>query len=348
MDERLRRLAIGRGASIREAMHAIDRGAYEIALMLNSDERLVGTVTDGDLRRALLGGASLDDPVESYVSEHPFTVGPNAARADILDVMRAHSIAQVPVLDDRGRLLGLHVMRELVGAVERPNWAVIMAGGRGTRLGGLTDDVPKPMLKVAGRPILERTLLHLVGLGIRRVFISVNYLAEVIIGHFEDGADFGCEIEYLCEKEPLGTAGSLSLLSEQAGTPEHPFLVVNGDLVTQFSVGDLLEHHVATDAHATVGIREHRYEIPFGTVEYDDEGHLAQLVEKPTVSWDVSSGIYALSPEVLGVVPPGRYEMPDVIRECRERGYRVAIWRVDSDWVDVGRPQELRRARGEV
>lgn len=244
-DAALRELVITEDATVRDAMQAIDQGTVEIALVVDAAGRLVAAVSDGDIRRALLGGTQLDDPVMPHATRNPKTTGPESSRAQILDQMRAQYISQVPIVDKNGRLIGLHVMRELLGGQRRPNAAVIMAGGRGTRLGSLTETTPKPMLKVAGRPILERLVLHLVGSGIRSLFLSVNYLAQVIEDHFGDGKDYGCEIHYLREDpdRPLGTAGSLALIDPESPARKAPLLVMNGDLVTDFSVPDLLASH---------------------------------------------------------------------------------------------------------
>lgn len=348
MSDRLRRLVVDERASIREAMLAIDKGAARIALVVR-DDQLVGTLTDGDLRRALLSGAGMDDPVLAYLNRSPRVVGPHTPRAHALDVMRAWSIEQLPVLDDRGRLVGLHLLREIVGAEERPNAAVIMAGGRGTRLGAITKTVPKPLVEVAGRPILERIVLHLVGFGVRRIFISVNYLAPLIEEHFGDGDALGCSISYLREDPdlPLGTAGSLSLLDVSRAGIREPLIVMNGDVVSQFSVPDLLATHDHAGNLITVAVKEHVYQVPFGVVQGTD-GQLTAWQEKPTHSWHVSAGIYVIAPQVVAQVPCATYcDVPTVVQRCAAAGQRIGTWSLDAEWLDVGRPSELQRARGE-
>ena len=245
-----------------DGLRAINESRCGIAFVRDAAGRVVGTVADGDIRRALLAGKTLDSHCLNSTMRQDFVaVDQSASRAEVLDLMRAREIAQVPVLDAAGHLIGLHVMRELLGNGERANWAVILAGGKGTRLQPLTATTPKPMVTVAGRPILERLVLHLVGWGVRRIFLSVNHLAEVIQHHFEDGARFGCQIEYLREDVPLGTGGPLSLLPD---VPTEPLLVMNGDLVTQVNVGRLLDFHACGGYRATVGVRPYAIEIPFG------------------------------------------------------------------------------------
>jgi dTDP-glucose pyrophosphorylase len=338
---------------IREVMSTIDRGAEAIALVVTSDGTLEGTVTDGDIRRALLAGASLDDTVAPFVSHDPVTVAEGTDRAAVLDLMRARQLNQIPVVDDAGRLVGLHVVREVLGAEARPNWAVVLAGGRGTRLGQLTTTTPKPMLPVAGRPILERIVLHLVGSGITTVYLSVGYLADQIRDHFGTGADFGCDIRYLDEDPaiPLGTGGPLRALQELSTAPSDPVLVLNGDLVTSFSVGGILHHHAHSRAAMTVALREYVHDVPFG-VAHLDEGDLrfiSRLDEKPHWSGLVNAGIYVIDPALIATIPAGEmYPITDLINACLERGERIAGWRLTGDWHDIGRPIEFAHARGEL
>lgn len=339
-------LVTARG-SIRDAMRAIDEGAVMLAVAIDDDRRLVGIVSDGDIRRALLRGADLEDPVASIITTDPTVADPDERRADVLDLMQARSLSVIPIVDHDGRVVGLHTLSELVGVGQRPNVAVVMAGGRGTRLGSLTDEVPKPMLKVAGRPILERLVLHLVGAGIRRIVISVGYLADHIVSYFGDGAEFGCEIRYLREdpEQPLGSAGPLAFLSDEVGTLTHPVVVCNGDIVTDVPFGDLLDSHERSRAAATVAAEGYHHRVPFGVLHHDD-GRLESIEEKPELTFPVSAGIYVLRPEVLGHVPLGpEVGMAEVLEGCLERGDHVHVWPLHGDWIDVGRPEELRRAR---
>jgi dTDP-glucose pyrophosphorylase/predicted transcriptional regulator len=344
MSNRLAEILISESASIRTALQAIDRGAIDIALVVDGDERLLGTVTDGDIRRALLKGAGLDDPVMSCMSRVFTAVGCHTTRAEVLDLMKARYLEQIPILDERGRVVGLHLLREMVGAVERPNWAVIMAGGRGERLKPLTDSIPKPMIRVAGRPILERIVLHLVGFGIRRIFLAVHYMANVIEEHFGSGAAFGCRFEYLRETMPLGTGGALSLLP---AVPDAPLVVLNGDLVTQFDLGQMLRLHADAQHRATVAVHSYVHTVPFGVLDVEN-GLVARLREKPTHSWLTNAGVYVLDPDLISRVPPETFvTVPGLLDDCVSRGERVGIFAIDDDWIDVGRHHELRRANGE-
>lgn len=338
-------LTVGTDATLREALAVIETGHQEIAFVCDRKGRVLGTLTDGDIRRAILAGASLESPGLGEAMHRDFSwVPPEAGRDQVLDIMRARRIAQIPVLDQRGRLRGVHLLQELIGAAQRPNWAVIMAGGRGSRLRPLTDRIPKPMLPVAGRPILERLVLHLTGHGIRRIFLSVNHLAEVIERHFGDGSRHGCRIEYLHDPGPVGTGGALGLLPQR---PREPLLVLNGDLITQVDVGQLLDFHVRGRFTVSVGLRPHRVEIPFGVVRLRGR-RVVELREKPTEHMLVNAGIYVVSPSALRLVPRGReFPMTELIRRCQERERGVGGYVIEDEWLDVGRHEELRKARGE-
>jgi len=331
-------------ATLRDAMAAIQEGAIEIALMVDRESRLIGTVTDGDIRRAILGGAHLGDPVEPFVQRAFTSVGPGTGRAEVLDLMRARVLRHIPVVDGDGRLVGLHLLRELVGGRERSNWAVIMAGGRGTRLRPITDTIPKPMVPVAGRPILERIVLHLVGSGFRNIFISLHYRGEVIEQHFGDGSAFGCEIRYLKEANPLGTGGALSLLP---CVPKEPILVMNGDLLTEADLGAMLDFHEEHGSVMTVGLREYTHTIPYGVARVEND-RLIAIQEKPTESWWANSGLYVLDPLVVERIPHDTtYHLTEAIEDCLKRGDPVGAYRIEEDWLDIGRRIDLKKARGE-
>ncbi len=330
------------GGTIRDAMRALDAGARQIALAVDGGGRLVGVATDGNIRRAILGGASPDDPLEPALTRTFVAVGPNDGRAEVLDLMRARSIGSIPVVDDAGRPIGLHRLNEFLDPAPRPNAAVVMAGGQGTRLRPITAAVPKPMIRVAGRPILERIILHLASHGISRVYLAINYLGPVIEEHFEDGARFGCRIDYLREDQPLGTAGALGLLPEP---PQHALLVMNGDLVTQADLGGLLDTHAAGGYSATIGVRKYLHSVPFGTVERDGP-NVTALEEKPTLVREANTGMYALSPALVARVERDeRLDMPDLVSAALARGERVGAFEIEDDWIDVGQREQLERAR---
>jgi dTDP-glucose pyrophosphorylase len=320
-------------------MACIDRNVKGIALVVDHHRRLIGTVTDGDLRRALLKGATLDTPVRRFMGRCSTTVGVEAGRAEVLDLMQARSIEQIPIVDAQGRLIGLHVLREVIGAEERPNMAVIMAGGQGTRLRPVTEQIPKPMIKVAGRPILDRVVLHLVSCGIRHIFISINHLGHVIEKYFCDGSRFGCRIEYLREKEPLGTGGPLSLLKR---IPSEPIIAMNGDLVTQPDIAAMLRFHTSGGYMATMAIRRYGHQIPFGCVALKGR-RIVRLEEKPIIERPINAGIYILNPRLIRRVPKRLFPITELFGSCLVRGEPIGAFEVEEEWVDVGQREQLKQ-----
>lgn len=342
----LRALLVSPDASLQQVLAAIDRGGIELTFVADERERVIGTLSDGDVRRAILSGVPLDRPGAAAAAMcKRFTfVDPETPRAEVLDRMRAQTISQIPVLDRNRRMLGLHLLRDLIGAGERPNCALIMAGGQGLRLRPYTETVPKPMLTVAGRPILERLVLHLIGYGIRDIFLSIHYLGHVIEEHFGDGSAFGCRIRYLRERKPLGTGGALSLLPKRIA---HPLLVMNGDLVTGARIDQVLDFHTAGQYALTVCLRPYAVEIPFGVAQVRGE-RLVGLREKPTEQMLVNTGIYVVSPSLLPSIPRAtEYPITRLAESCFERELPVGAHVLQDDWIDIGRHDELRRARGQ-
>lgn len=341
----LSKLLVAADATLLDALKVIDEGAEAIAFVCDADGRVVGSLSDGDIRRAILGGASLDSCCLTSVMRKDFaSATPEMGRAEVLDIMRARDIGQLPILDAEGRLQGLHTIGEIIAARSRENWALILAGGRGTRLAPYTETVPKPMLRVAGRPILERLVLHLMSHGIQRMFLSVNYLANVVEDHFGDGSRFGCRIDYLRESKPLGTGGPVSLLDP---APTRSVLVMNGDLVTECDVGRLIDFHEAGGYGATFAVRPHSVQIPFGVADVDGD-RLVAVREKPTHRMLINAGMYMLSPDVVRMVKKDT-ELPitDLFTACIESGIPVGAHVVEQEWADIGRHDDLSRARGE-
>ena len=325
-----------------DAMLSLERSAAEIVLIVDRNGRLLGTLTDGDIRRALLKGAKLETPLAPYIRRECISAPPEMPREAVIDLMQALHISQIPVVDEDGQVKGLHLLQSLIGSTELPNWAVIMAGGQGTRLRPLTEHVPKPMLKVAGRPILERLVLHLVGSGIRRVFISINYLGHMIEEHFGNGERFGCRIEYLRESQLLGTGGSLALLPE---IPKNPLLVLNGDLVTQMSFAAMLEFHKGEGYVATLGTREYSHVVPFGCVKLES-GQIVQFEEKPLLRRYINTGLYVIEPTLLERIPKQEaFPITNLFEDCIARQERLGAFEVEDEWIDVGRRDQLKMAR---
>jgi NDP-sugar pyrophosphorylase family protein len=272
-----------------------------------------------------------------------FAVGPEIDRAAVLDFMKVRTFRHVPVLDDQRRLVAVHFLLDLIGATPKPNVAVVMAGGKGTRLQPITEIVPKPMVKVAGRPILERIVLHLVGHGIQKIYLAVNYKAKMIEDYFGDGSHFGCTILYLHESEPRGTGGPLKSLPARS---EHPLIVLNGDQVMQINLSGMLEYHRQKSAKATIAVGPYQMEVPFGVI-VERDGRLVGLQEKPSVNFLINRGIYVLEPEVLDLIPSiGEFRITSLFESLLADGKPVSIFHFEDYWLDIGRPADLHRANG--
>lgn len=335
------RTLVGPDTSLREAMRAIDRASSQMALVVDAQRRLLGTLSDGDARRALLKGLSLDDSVSVAMHRSPTVAAAGETRQAMLATMRRGGLHQMPVLDAQGVVVGMEVLDDFLKAPNRPNWVVIMAGGMGKRLEQLTRDTPKPMLRVGSRPLLETIVRGYAAQGFRRFYFAVNYKAEQIEQHFGDGSRFDVEIRYLRENQRLGTAGALSLMPER---PAQPVLVTNADLLTKEDFGYLLDQHEASGADATMAVRNYEMQVPFGVVRECD-GRIQGIDEKPVQRFTVSAGIYALSPHLLELVPRNTYyDMPALFEAATAQGLTARCHRIDGYWLDIGRLPDYERA----
>ena len=327
--------------TIRQGIATIDRGGLQVALIVDTQKRLVGIVTDGDVRRGLLNGLNLDSPVQQVMNRQFRFVREGTKDSEVLALMRQESLYQIPVLDEQGRVLRLFLLKDLIDSSHFSNPVVIMAGGEGKRLRPLTENCPKPMLKVKGKPMLEIILDRCKEAGFHQFYLSVNYLKQQIIDYFGDGSRWGIQIEYLEETQPLGTAGALKLLPPSLSLP---FLVLNGDVLTQVPYTVLLRFHEEHEAFATVSVKEHETVIPYGVVE--TKGTLVSgFQEKPTLTHYVNAGVYALSPKVLSyLMPDDPCDMPELLQRIQADNHEVHAFPIHENWLDVGRPETLRQA----
>jgi dTDP-glucose pyrophosphorylase/predicted transcriptional regulator len=334
-------ILIGPDSSVRDALRSIDEGGVQIVLVVDPDQKLLGTLSDGDVRRGLLAGATLDSSVTEIMHRGP-TVGRDTdPRPAIFAKMRRLGLHQLPVVDADNRVVALQTLDDLVIPEKHLNPVVIMAGGLGTRLKELTQSVPKPMLKIGDRPILELLIETFVDQGFNNFYIAVNYKADVIEQYFGDGSRFGAQIEYLRETKRMGTAGALSLLPR---APAAPFFVANADLVTRVDYVDMLEKHRRSAACATMAVREYEFQIPFGVID-ESNGLISGIREKPVHRSMVCAGIYVMSPEVLPLIAPDQYhDMPAVFEEIIRSGRKAATYAVRGYWLDVGRIADYHKA----
>ena len=331
---------LGVDATLREALESMNASTLRVCLVVGDDRRLIGLATDGDVRRALLGGAGVDTPIREIMNENFFWMAHGEQGHAIEWELRRRNILQVPILDEKGRVVSL-VSRFAPFEVEDVT-VVIMAGGLGTRLRPLTNDTPKPLLPLAGKPIVERTIEALRDQGFRRFVLTLNYLGEKIEQHFGDGSHLDVSIDYVWETAALGTAGALSLLDRDGlgGT----LLVLNGDVVTDMPFGDFVFNHVESGAVATMCVAEHSNKIDFGVVDFDDNNRLNGVVEKPSLRHYINAGIYCLSNDALDAIPVDqRFDMPHLFQTLNDGSGAVRVYPSDAFWVDVGRPEDYER-----
>ncbi len=341
---------IAADATLRDAVAALESVRCLIVAVVAPDRKLIGVISDGDVRRALLAGNRLDDPAALAMNTSPITATSDMSEQQLLHFLFASGVAAAPVVDRERRFVRIvqttDFRYEHAATTGGAGYAaaVIMAGGEGRRLLPVTVDRPKPMIEVGGVPLLERQIRSIIRSGLRRIYISTNYLGHMIENHFGDGSALGAEIRYLREKSKLGTAGALSLLPSR---PEGPLLVINGDILTRSRFGALLDYHNETDAFITVAAVSHRVEIPFGVLRVDG-GRATALDEKPSESFLCNAGIYALRPEALDLVAADtRVDMTDVITAAIAQGRNVSVFPIHEYWTDIGSPVDLERAMAE-
>lgn len=329
-------------STLQHAIASLNASALQIVLVTDAQQRLIGTVTDGDVRRGLLRGLTLDSALDAIVVRDALVVPPTLTRETVRRLMQANEIHALPVVDDQRVVVGLHVLNDVLAPVARPNLFVVMAGGIGTRLRPHTEHCPKPLLPVGGKPMLEHIVERAREDGFRHFVLAVHYLGHMIEDYFGDGSRWDVQIDYLREDAPLGTAGALGLLDPR---PESPLLVTNGDVLTDIRYGDLLDYHVRQAPAATMAVRLHEWQHPFGVV-HTRGVDITGFEEKPIARTHVNAGIYALSAGALGHLDAGvRCDMTTLFMRLQERGARTIVYPMHEVWVDLGLPDDLARVQ---
>lgn len=332
-------------STVKDAIQNLNDTGARIVLVTDSEKKFVGVVVDGDIRRAIIQGASLADKVSTIANRDSRVVLPGVSRSDALKLMEAWNVVHLPVVDNSGKLCGLHSVTDAPLSVNRTNVFLIMAGGFGTRMGAETTKTPKPMLEVAGKPMLEHLVVRAKKSGFVNFAISIHHQGKVIEDYLGDGSQLGIRIAYLREKRPLGTAGSLTLLNP---LPTEPVVVSNADLVSRVDFGALLDFHVSQGCDITMAVQDHELQNPFGVVEIS-EGKVIEIVEKPIISSKISAGIYVLDPSVIAVMPRDEScDMPFVLQSAISRQLTVAPFQLYEDWMDVGRQSDLIAAEEKI
>lgn len=340
-----RNVVVSSEATLQEALKKLDESALRIVMVCNNEMTLQGVVTDGDIRRALLRGVGLDASVENVMNNNPTVVSSKTSRTDAIAIMQSKSILAIPVIDDN-RVVGLQTLQKLKSEKSYNNPIFIMAGGFGTRLRPLTDNTPKPMLKVGERPILETLLLNFIKSGFSNFYVSTHYLPHVIRDYFGDGSKWNVSITYVHEDEPLGTGGALGLLPDS--TPELPLIMVNGDVLTSVDFERVLDFHMTNDALATMCVREYDYQIPYGVIVGDGE-RIVSMEEKPIQRFFVNAGIYVISPTVFKNVEKNRrVDMPTLLQGYLDNNHDVLMFPIHEYWLDIGRMDDFKRAQLDI
>ncbi len=343
--QKIESVKLEKESKIIDALKILDK--FQIALIVDSNGFLIGTVTDGDIRRGLLKGKSLDEPIIDIAFKTPIICNINDSKEKLLNIAISKDIKHIPITDNSGKVIGFETFSNLVDKKIRKNRVVLMAGGLGTRLRPLTENIPKPMLKVGNRPILETILENFAKYSFTNFTISLNYLGNIIKEHFLDGRKFGVNINYIEEDKRLGTAGALSLLKDELRASDEPFFVMNGDLLTNINFEHLLDFHNSYNATATMVVREYDFQVPFGVVNIDD-GRIKSIVEKPTHKFFVSAGIYLLSKDVLDFIPDNEFfDMPTLFEKLIEANKNVISFPLREYWLDIGRISDFERANSE-
>jgi len=347
----LETLCVLRQSSIQEAIAQMNVSGAGIVLVVDEDGSLLGTITDGDVRRGLLANIMIDRSINDLLDEktdseyaQPIAASSDADPTTLLNTLREHEIRHLPIIDQQKRVVGLVTLDEFVAPETPPIQAVIMAGGFGTRLSPLTDTLPKSMLPIGDRPILELIIDQLRQSGISKVNLTTHYKKDVITDHFGDGDSFGVEIQYVEEDQPMGTAGAISLLDGS----DNPILVINGDILTDVNFRNMLQFHQEQQADMSVAVRYHEFQLPYGAVTTDGVA-ITEISEKPMIRSLINAGIYLLNPSVRRLIPSGqRYDMTDLIGKLLVDGRRVVSFPIGEYWIDIGQNEDYQKARADV
>ena len=336
----LKQVIISPQTPISEALPILNRTETDLLLLCKNDCKLVGTLSCGDIRRAMLEGVSFNEPCLKVADLNPITASSQVSHSEARYLMNG-TVSYLPLVDAEGRVVNLLLHHDSLEEDILPLSAVIMAGGFGTRLRPLTNNLPKPLLPIGGRPIMELIVEQLRDAGIRQFIVTTHYLPEKIMKHFGDGRSFGIDITYISEDTPLGTAGALGLIEH----PNRPLLVINGDILSKLDFRAMWSFHRAYQAALTVAVRQYEYQVPYGVMESEGP-YLRGLSEKPRLNFLVNAGIYLLQPAVLRHIPVGqRFDMTDLIKLLLHSGQPVVNFPIIESWLDIGQHADYRQAQ---
>ena len=338
-----RKIILKQTDTMQQAIEVLNVESLQIALVVNDADQLVGTITDGDIRRGLIKHLGFDTPVGNFMFTTPTLATVNETKDEILEKMNGVGVIQIPIVDENNHVVGLETLQHLLEKKRVDNPVFLMAGGFGTRLQPLTDHTPKPMLTVGNKPILETILHQFIDAGFYNFYISTHYKAEMLREHFGDGTDWDVTISYIHEDKPLGTAGALGLLPDDL--PDMPILMMNGDLLTKVNFSELVQFHLENGGEATMCVREYDFQVPYGVITANDH-KVASIIEKPTHKFFVNAGIYVLNSEIIKRIDANSYlDMPHMLQEYIDVGGQVNIFPVHEYWLDIGQMDQFEQAQ---
>lgn len=345
MTQLWKNILISPSATMEDTIKVIDIGALKLALVVDEEQTLLGVVTDGDIRRALIRHQSMDTAITEVMNSNPLVAGVNTTKARLLSLMKKNALIAIPLIKNN-KLVGLETLEKIVYKPNYDNPIFLMAGGFGTRLRPLTNDCPKPLLKLGGKPILETIIENFISSGFHHFYISTHFLSEKIREHFGDGSDWGINIEYVYEESPLGTAGALGLLPDNM--PKLPVIMMNGDLLTKVDFEHLLSYHLEQKSLATMCVTEYEYRVPYGVVE-SAGNQVVSMVEKPLQRHFINAGIYVINPELVDQVEANQViDMPTLIEQKIAENNKVSIFPIHEYWLDIGKMNDFNQAQIDV
>ncbi len=339
----IKNIKITKDATIKKALKVIEKGHIKIALVVDNKNKLIGTLTDGDIRRGFLKGYNINSPINSIINKRPLVAKRNDAKEKLFNSALSRKIYQIPVINKKGNVTELYIINKLLKSKTKFNKVVIMAGGKGIRLRPLTKNTPKPMLKVGGKPILQRIIKTFKDCGYKDLIICVNYKSHIIENYFGNGGKFGVNIEYVKEKKMMGTAGALSLIKEKL---TEPFFIINGDLLTNLDFEKMLDFHIKHNSIATMGIKKYSINSPYGEVNLVNES-ISSINEKPTHKFFANAGIYVLNPECVDLVPKKFFDMTSLFKKIILKKKKTISFPLEEYWKDIGRLSDYETANKE-
>ncbi len=331
---------------IGKSIEIIHKSGKRIGLVVDKQNKLLGTVTDGDIRRALLNKLNMSEQVTKIMNSNPAFSSIKESSNKKIQLMQDRDILHIPLLDKNGSVIGLDSLHDLIKKPVYENAVVIMAGGFGKRLMPLTEETPKPLLKVGTKPILETIINNLKGHGFRNFYISLHYKADMIRDYFGDGTDLNISIDYLEEKEPMGTAGCLSLLPDDIS--DLPLILMNGDLITELNFASLLDNHNQSKSEATVCVAEYDFQVPYGVLKVKDN-EIISIKEKPIQKFFVNAGIYVLNKSLLSKIEKDKFiDMPDILIKKLSKNESINTFPIFEKWIDIGRVSDFMKANEQL